>query len=215
LHRDVERYVREDDYVLDCGANVAKIHAVQRALRDICRSRMRLGVDANSSNSATTFRAKDDVDDDEESAGETPPISSSQRAPRTPRADAFKAFCASTSDAAPALRARVSELKSLTANARALAREMNALKDQITRDREELEGSIMARASRDLRAGGASSAQAPDAERVLERAIALALDAHSSRKRTLDELRAHIDDAKRDIAQLKYALAREWREYSA
>ena len=215
LHRDVERYVREDDYVLDCGANVAKIHAVQRALRDICRSRMRLGVDANSSNSATTFRAKDDVDDDEESAGETPPISSSQRAPRTPRADAFKAFCASTSNAAPALRARVSELKSLTANARALAREMNALKDQITRDREELEGSIMARASRDLRAGGASSAQAPDAERVLERAIALALDAHSSRKRTLDELRAHIDDAKRDIAQLKYALAREWREYSA
>lgn len=217
LHRDVERYVREDDYVLDCGANVAKIHAAQRALRDICRSRMRLGADANSSNSATTFRAKDDDDDDndEECAGETPPISSSPRAPRTPRADAFKAFCASTSNAAPALRARVFELKSLTANARALAREMNALKDQITRDRDELEGSIMARASRDLRAGGASSARAPDAERALERAVALALDAHSSRKRTLDELRAHIDDAKRDIAQLKHALAREWREYSA
>jgi len=208
LRRDVERYVREDDFELDCGANMAKIYAAQRTLRDMCRRAESRGANASANeNTSTAIETTETTNVEQADRRE---IEASSR-PSHADEDAFKTFCASVSVVAPTLESSVARLKSLTADARAIAREMNALKLTITRDRSELDAAIIARAARDLRLG--SSASPSPVESSLERAVAVSLDAHVSLKRALDDLRREIIDQKSSIADLTRDLAREWREY--
>lgn len=203
LRASVRRYVDDDDHVLECGSSVAKIRAVQEILRDMCRVAERAPREATETDhrDATTS-----AEDESANANDTAP------APTTapPRDDSnasdettFDHFCRDVSRVAPELRRGAARLKSLTADARSLAREMNALKHKVNVDRGALDALKFARV--------VDGTTVPtDDELALELALDDAFRLHAARKRSLDAVRADIARTKSTIDALKSELIHEF-----
>jgi len=203
LRASVRRYVDDDDHVLECGSSVAKIRAVQEILRDMCRVAERAPREATETDhrDATTS-----AEDESANANDTAP------APTTapPRDDTnasdettFDHFCRDVSRVAPELRRGAARLKSLTADARSLAREMSALKHKVNVDRGALDALKIARV--------VDGTTVPtDDELALELALDDAFRLHAARKRSLDAVRADIARTKSTIDALKSELIHEF-----
>ena len=206
LRASVRRYVDDDDHVLECGSSVAKIRAVQEILRDMCRVAER----ERATREATETDHRDattSAEDESANAFDTAPALTT-----TPIRDdsnasdemTFEHFCRDVSRVAPELRRGAARLKSLTADARSLAREMNALKQKVNVDRGALDALKIARV--------VDGTTVPtDDELALELALDDAFRLHAARKRSLDAVRADIARTKSTIDALKSELIHEFR----
>tara|TARA_B100000683_G_scaffold121131_1_gene119084 strand:- start:1416 stop:3431 length:2016 start_codon:yes stop_codon:yes gene_type:complete len=207
LRASVRRYVDDDDHVLDCGSSIAKIRAAQEILRDMCRvAEARDAGETNRRDDATT---SDDEDAAADAAADDENTTALAPAP-TPVDDsnafgekAFDNFCRDVSRVAPELRRRAARLASLTADARSLAREMNALKQKVNVDRGALDALKIARV--------VDGVTAPTADEVaLERALDDAFRLHAARKRALDAVRVDVTRTKATVNELKSELIHEF-----
>ena len=197
--------VDDDDFKLECGSSVAKIRAVQRILRDMCRAaEAKFDVDATvatdeippphavSSSASTSSKRKIHSDDADSDASSTELK--------------FMAFCKNVSRVAPELEKNSQQMASYAAAARELAREMNQLKHDVNVDKGALDALRIARIV-DI------SAKPSSEEISLERRVESTLRQHGRARADLEELRHRIQERRARIDDLKTSLANEYRAH--
>lgn len=207
LVENVRRYIDDDDFKLECGSSVAKIRAVQRILRDMCRAaeaKSGIAIDAvadqNPSPRAVSSPASTSSDRNTESDDADSDASSAE--------SKFMAFCKSVSRVAPELEKNSQQMTSYAATARELAREMNQLKHDVNVDRGALDALRIARIV-DV------SAKPSSEEISLERRVESTLRRHGRARADLEELRHRIQERRARIDILKTSLADEYRAHRA